>query len=84
MKLEYEFEKYKALHKYSILKAMIMRYYQDLEAGLPQIPDFMRRGFTPEDMADIELRRLLCIPDGGLLFNELYETAYKELAKDYE
>lgn len=78
--IEREFEKFKALHKYVILKAKIMQYFNDLEVDLPQIPDFMRRGQTPEDKANIELQNLLMLPDGGKLFNELYETAWAEMA----
>lgn len=81
MKLEYEFEKYKALHKYSIIKALAVRYFMDLEDDLPQIPDFMRQGQTPEDLADLHIRNLLCLPDGGRTFNRIYETAYQELAE---
>lgn len=78
--IETEFEKFKALHKYVILKAKIMQYFSDLEADLPQIPDFMRCGQTPEDKANIELKRLLMLPDGGRLFNQLYEVAWEEMA----
>lgn len=81
MELEYEFEKYKALHKYSIIKALAVRYFMDLEADLPQIPDFMRVGQTPEELADKQIRNLLCLPDGGATFNRIYETAYQELAE---
>lgn len=40
--LEREFEEFKALHKYAILKVRIMQYYKDLEADSVNVPDFMR------------------------------------------
>lgn len=46
MILEKEFEQYKALRKYCILKARIMQYYKDLEEGQINLPDFMRE--TPQ------------------------------------
>lgn len=79
-----EFEQYKALHKYAILKAKAVQYYKDLEENSPTIPDFMRQGQTPEDLADAQLRNLLCIPDGLETFNRLYESAYNELAEVLE
>ena len=81
MNLEQEFEYYKGLHKYVILKAKATQYYKDLEEDSPTIPDFLRHGQTPEDLADAQIRNLLCIPDGGETFNRLYEIAYKELAE---
>lgn len=76
MELEHEFEEYKALHKYSIIKALVVRYFMDLEANMPQIPDFMRQGQTPDDLADLHIRNLLCLPDGEATFNRIYEMAY--------
>ena len=76
-----EFEQYKALHKYAILKAKAIQYYRDLEENSATIPDFMRQGYTPEDMADKQLKNLLTLQDGGKTFNILYESAYKELAE---
>lgn len=76
--LEREFEKYKALHKYAILKVKLVQYFRDLEEDLPQIPDFMRKGETPEDKADIALRHLVMDFEK---FNRLYETAYNDLAE---
>ena len=81
MKLEHEFEYYKGLHKYVILKAKAVQYYKDLEENLPTIPDFMRHGQTPEDLADAQIRNLLALGDNGATFNRLYESAYKELAE---
>lgn len=80
MTLEAEFEQYKALHKYVILKAKIMQYYKDLEADSINIPCFMRDD-SPSKRADKDIRNLILLPDGGKKFNELYEKAYYELAE---
>lgn len=40
--LEHEFEEYKALHKFAILKCRIMQYYTDMEEGQILVPDFQR------------------------------------------
>ena len=75
--LEKQFEEFKALHKYAILKAKIMNYYETMQQGQINLPDFMRDD-TPEKLADKELRKLV-INDINR-FNELYEKAYAELA----
>lgn len=80
MKLEEEFEQYKALHKYATLKAMIIQYYQDLEDGKIKLPDFMRND-TPEKLADKDIKNLLCLSDGGEKFNRLYEAAWQVIAE---
>lgn len=73
-----------ALHKYSVLKARIMKYYQDLQdTGCVNIPDFLRDD-SPEKLADRELRRLVMNPDGLGEFNRLYELAYKDVAEKVE
>ena len=75
--LEKEFEEYKALHKYSVLKAKIMQYYKDLEEGQVNLPDFMRE--TPEEKADKELSILVSYyPEK---FNRLYERVWEEIAE---
>ena len=76
-----EFEQFKALHKYAILKAKAVQYYRDFEENSVTIPDFMRQGQTPEDLADIQIKNLLTLSDGGVTFNRLYELAYNELAE---
>lgn len=76
-----EFEQFKTLHKYAVLKAKAVKYYEDLEENSITIPNFMRQGLTPENMADAQIRNLLTLPDGGVTFNRLYENAYKELAE---
>ena len=73
-----------ALHKYSVLKAKIIKYYQDLEdTGCVNIPDFLRDD-SPEKLADRELKRLIMNPNGLGEFNRLYEIAYKDVAEKVE
>lgn len=81
MSLEREFEEYKAVHKYSVLYAKIYQYYKDLERDKVLVPDFMRVGQRPEDLAQKALINLVCRPDGLKKFNELYEQAYQDLAE---
>lgn len=75
--LENEFDKFKALHKYAILKARIMNYYETLQQGEVNMPDFMRDD-TPEKLADRDLKNLVLNDINK--FNSLYELAYKEIA----
>ena len=77
MTLEREFEEYKALHKYAIMKVMLMRYFRAIQQGGVNIPDFMRED-SPERLADREIKKLV-INDINK-FNSLYEKAYEELA----
>lgn len=81
--LEQEFEEYKALHKYSILKARIMQYYADLEGTGVNIPDFLRDD-TPEKLADRDLQELLSTCSGIEKFNKLYEMAWQEIAESLD
>lgn len=75
--LEEEFEQFKALHKFSILKAMMIRYYETIQQGQVNLPDFMRDD-TPEKLADKDLKDLVLNDINK--FNSLYEKAYTELA----
>lgn len=79
--LEREFEEFKALHKYTMVKAKLVQFYMDLEADKPQLPDFMRIGQRPEDLADQDLRRLITSENGLQKFNKLYDEAYETLAE---
>lgn len=79
--LEQEFEEYKALHKYAILKAKITQYYRDLESEQINIPDFQRIGQRPEDLADRDLKALILRNDNLQEFNRLYELAYNDLSE---
>lgn len=81
LSLEREFEQAKALHKYSVLKAKMVAYFQTLEESQVNVPNFQRIGQRAIDLADIEIRHLLCRGDGGVEFNRLYELAYDELNK---
>ena len=77
-----EFIDYKVSHKFAILKVKLIRYYRDLEAGSPTIPDFMREKDTPEAKADRDVSDLFA--NDREKFNSLYETAYQELAEVLE
>ena len=81
--LEEEFEQYKAVHKYSVLKAKIMDYYATLEQGQVNLPDFLRDD-TPEKLANRDLKELMSLNDGGVKFNSLYENAWNEIAEVLE
>lgn len=77
MSVEHEFEIEKARHKEAILKAKIQDYFETIQQGQINLPDFMRDD-TPEKLADIEIRKLV-VKDIDK-FNSLYEKAYIELA----
>lgn len=66
-----------ALHKYAILKAKMMNYYETMQQGQINLPDFMRDD-TPEKLADKVLKELVLNDINK--FNSLYEKAYIELA----
>lgn len=76
-----EFEYYRFLHQCTMLKAKAKQYYIDLEENSATIPDFMRQGLTPEDMANEQIANILSIPDKQQTFNRLYEIAYQEFAE---
>lgn len=76
--LEQEFEKAKAIHKYSVLFAMIKKYYTDLQGTGINIPDFMRDD-SPEELAQKDLKCLVTMPDNLKTFNRLYELAWEEV-----
>lgn len=78
--LEREFEEYKALHKYAVLKAKVMDYYNTLEQSQVNLPNFMRDD-NAEKLADRELRRLVLLDDNLATFNRLYERAWEEIAE---
>lgn len=77
MSVEHEFEIEKARHKKAILKAKIQDYFETIQQGQINLPDFMRDD-TPEKLADIEIRKL--VVNDIDKFNSLYEKAYIELA----
>lgn len=79
--LEQEFEEFKALHKFAVLKGKLMKYYQDLEVNQVLVPDFMRLHETPEALADKALKCLILRKDNLQEFNRLYEQAYQEIAE---
>ncbi len=79
--LEQEFEKYKAKHKLRILRTKILQYFKDIEDGQINVPDFMRIGQRPEDLADKALKELILHDNNLAMFNRLYEIAYNELSE---
>lgn len=79
-KLEAEFEQFKAVHKYATLKARMIQFFTDAQNGEVNIPDFMRDD-TPEKLADREIRRILCMPDGLERFDRLYNACWEEIAE---
>lgn len=83
MKLESEFEQYKAQHKFCILKAMMMRYFETLESGQVDLPEFCKdidAKHRYELLAMRELKHLITLGDNLEKFNSLYEKAWSELA----
>ncbi len=82
MSLEQEFEEFKAIHKYSILKAVMMKYYSDLEEMREEtnMPDFMRED-TPEKLAEKSIKTLILGEDGINRFNYFYDLAWNKVAE---
>lgn len=81
--LEQEFEQFKALHKYAILKVKMMMYHQTLEQGQIDIPEFCKSEEDKkryENLADRDIRDLICRDDNLEKFNSLYEEAWCEIA----
>lgn len=77
MTLEEEFLYYAAIHRFSILKAMMIKYYSTLEADSINLPDFQRED-SPEKLADKDVKNLVLTDINK--FNSLYEKAWAELA----
>ena len=78
--LENELSQCIAQHKYAVLKAKMIDYYQTLEMGKVNLPNFVRTD-SPEILADRELRHILCSENGMERFNELYEIAWNSIAE---
>lgn len=77
--LEQEFEEFKALHKFSVLKGKMINYYRTIQQNEENLPNFMRDD-TPEKLADRDIRNLVLLNDGLFKFNSLYEKAWCEVA----
>lgn len=76
MMIEKEFMQRELLHKYTVVKAKVLQYYEDLQNNGVTIPEFMSNEKTPEEKAhdyvvDITLKGLL---------NQKYELAWQEIA----
>lgn len=80
--LENEFKRYKAMHKYKVLKAKMIRYYIDLKTskGEVNLPPFIIRE-QAEEQAEKDLREMLIQPDGLNRFNSLYEIAWDSMGE---
>ena len=78
MILENEFEERKALHKYSVLMAKMISYYETIMANEIQIPFFMTDD-TPETRAEKAVRDVFNRDKNE--FNRLYELAWQEIAE---
>jgi len=77
--LEDEFSQAKAQHKYAVLKAKMIAYYQAVDEGKINLPDFLRSN-SPEKRADNDIQNILASDDGLKKFNELYEIAWNSVA----
>ena len=69
-----EFEEYKAQHKYSVLMAKMIVYYETIMANEILLPND-----TPEKRAEESIRELYNRDKNE--FNRLYELAWKEIAE---
>ena len=76
--LEQEFSTRKLAHIYAILKFKLMEYYDTLEMGKVNLPNFLRED-SPEKKAEKDIDWLL--KHDKKRFYELYEQAYQELAE---
>ena len=75
-----ELDTYKTIHRYSIVKAKLVKYYKDLEQGQINIPDFLRND-SPEKLADRDIQEMLTIDNGTNEFLELYDKVWNEVAE---
>lgn len=82
LELEKEFEARKAMHKYAILAARMMKYFRDLDTTNP-ILEFVSEEDKEreyEEKAVKEIKKILALGDKGVTFNRFYEIAWKECA----
>lgn len=75
MSLEKEFEVAKLMHKCTFVKALLIKYYRDLQSTGATIPDFLQG--SPNDLATKEIINLL---DNKELFEKKYNEAYELLS----
>jgi hypothetical protein len=75
--LEQEFETFKAIHKYAVVKAKAMKYYSDLRQDQINLPDFMDEN-SPEELADRDIRNFLT-HNSIQAFNNVYEKAWLDI-----
>lgn len=78
MTLEQAFSLRKIAHIYAILKYKMMEYYETIEMGKLNLPNFVRND-SPEKKAERDIDWLL--KNDKQKFYEMYELAYKDLAE---
>ena len=82
MTLEKEFEIQSWRHKTDILKAMLIRYYQDLKDTNTKCLSEDIKNNSAQDLAENELYELLLRDDDGIEFNRLYKFGW-DIVKEY-
>lgn len=81
--LEQEFEYFKSLHKYSLVKACLIKYYYDLNMsnGINIHSDLLIDKFEESALEDIE--KLLNSEDGTKKFDEAYEKMWSKYSINF-
>lgn len=82
MTLEKEFEIQSWRHKTDILKAIMIKHYQDLKDTNTKCLAENIKNNSAEDLAENELYELLLRDDEGHEFNRLYNFAWN-IVKEY-
>ena len=80
--LENEFATYAWRHKLDILKALMIKHYQDLKDTNTQCLSENIKDNSAEDLAESEVLELLLRDDDGQEFNRLYNFAW-DIVKEY-
>ena len=80
--LEREFEVFQWQHKLNILKALMIRYYEDLQNTNTTCLSDETKKYTPEQLAEKEVNELLMRDDEGFKFTSLYNNAW-DILKEY-
>lgn len=84
MDLEKEFELRKLQHKLAVLKAVITKFYEDLQdTNAVNLPDFIRDD-TPEKLADKELDEIFYNSNDKQRFEFLYNKAWEEVSESLD
>ena len=72
--LENEFREMVAQHKFAVVYAAAVKYYEDLQGTGAVLAD------TPENLTQQHMAKLMMMQDNGITFNRLYEEAWHEIA----